>query len=42
MDKYIYEVETNNRLPQDFLIIFPIMAKNVIAGELQSRIQEYW
>lgn len=42
MEKYIYEVETNNYFPQDFLIIFPIMAKNVIAGELQSRIQEYW
>ena len=42
MDNYKFEVETNNCLPQDFLIIFPIMAKNVIAGELQSRIQEYW
>jgi len=42
MDAYINEVESNHRLPQDFLIIFPIMAKNVIAGELQSRIQEYW
>ena len=42
MDDYKFEVETNNCFPQDFLIIFPIMAKNVIAGELQSRIQEYW
>ena len=42
MDKYRFEVENNKRLPQDFLIIFPIMEKNVIAGELQSRIQEYW
>lgn len=42
MEKYKIEVETNNYLPQDFLIIFPIMAKNVITGELQSRIQEYW
>ena len=42
MDNYKFEVETNNYLPQDFLIIFPIMAKNVIAGELQSKIQEYW
>ena len=42
MEKYILEIETNNYLPKDFLIIFPIMAKNDIAGELQSRIQEYW
>lgn len=42
MDNYKFEVETNNCLPQDFLIIFPIMAKNDTAGELQSRIQEYW
>ena len=42
MNKYKFEVENNNYLPPDFLIIFPIMTKNVIAGELQSRIQEYW
>ena len=42
MDKYKNEVETNNYLPEDFLIIFPIMAINIIASELQSRIQEYW
>ena len=42
MEKYILEIETNNYLPKDFLIIFPIMTKNDIAGELQSRIQEYW
>lgn len=42
MEKYKFEVESNNCLAKDFLIIFPIMAKNVLAGELQSRIQEYW
>ena len=42
MEKYKYEVETNNYLPEDFLVIFPIMKNNVIAGELQTRIQEYW
>ena len=42
MNKYKFEVETNNYFPQDFLIIFPIMKSNVIAGELQSRIQQYW
>ena len=42
MNNYIFEVETNNYLPEDFIIIFPIMAKNIIAGELQTKIQEYW
>lgn len=42
MDNYKYEVETNNYLPNDFLIIFPIMKGNVIAPELETRIQEYW
>ena len=42
MENYIFEVETNNYLPENFLIIFTIMVKNIIAGELQSRIQEYW
>lgn len=42
MDKYIHEVETNNCLPEDFLIIFPVMKNNVIAGELHTRIQEFW
>ena len=40
--KYKYEVETHNYLPNDFLIIFPIMKSNVVASELQSKIQEYW
>lgn len=42
MDNYKYEAETNNYLPNDFLIIFPIMKGNVIAPELETRIQEYW
>lgn len=42
MSNYKFEVETNNYLPEDFLIIFPIMKANVIAGELQTKIQEYW
>ena len=42
MTKYKFEVDTNNYLPEDFIIVFPIMTKNVIAGELQTRIQEYW
>jgi len=42
IEKYKYEVETNNYLPNDFLIIFPIMKGNVIAPELQTKIQEFW
>lgn len=42
MTHYINEIETNNYNPNDFLIIFPIMKSNVIASELQTKIQEYW
>ena len=42
MENYIYEVENNNYSPNDFLIIFPIMKNNVIASELQSKVQGYW
>ena len=42
MDYYKKEVEFNNYLPKDFLIIFPIMKSNVVAIELESKIQEYW
>ena len=42
MGYYNYEVETNGYLPNDFLIIFPIMKSNTIASELESKIQDYW
>lgn len=42
MDKYKHEVETNNYAPNDFLIIFPIMKGNVVAPELQTKIQNFW
>jgi hypothetical protein len=42
MKHYNYEVETNGYLPNDFLIIFPIMKSNIIASELESKIQDYW
>jgi len=42
MKQYINEVDTNNYLPKDFLIIFPIMKSNIISVELETRIQEYW
>jgi len=42
MNYYNYEVEKNGYLPNDFLIIFPIMKSNMIASELESKIQDYW
>jgi hypothetical protein len=42
MKEYIKEVDINNYIPNDFLIIFPIMKGNIISCELESRIQEYW
>ena len=39
---YRYEVQKNNYKPNNFLIIFPIMKDNVIAAELQTKIQEFW
>ena len=37
-----YEVEENNRLPKDFLFIFPIMKSNVLAVELETKLNDYW
>lgn len=42
IEKYKHEVETYNYSAKDFLIIFPIMKANVIAPELQTKIQEFW
>jgi hypothetical protein len=42
LQHYKYQVKTNNYNPNDFLIVFPIMKMNVIASELQTKIQEFW
>ena len=42
MKEYKSEVEKNNYLPNDFLIVFPIMKSNIIAPQLQTKIQEFW
>jgi len=42
MKYYENEVNKNNYLPKDFLIIFPVMKSNVIAPELEIKIQEFW
>lgn len=42
MKLYAEEVKNNNYNPDDFLIIFPIMKGNVMAEELQNKIQDFW
>ena len=37
-----HEVEVNHYSPENFMFIFPILKKNVLAVELESRLQEYW
>ena len=36
------EVTTNDYTPEDFLFIFPIMKKNRIATELETKLNHYW
>jgi hypothetical protein len=36
------EVDLNNYYPENFMFIFPIMKGNIIASELQTKLQEYW
>lgn len=39
VDKQVNEF---NYAPEDFLFIFPIMKKNTLAGELETKLNEYW
>ena len=36
------EVKEHSYLPEDFLFIFPIMKGNLIATELETKLNEYW
>lgn len=36
------EINENNYLPNNFMFIFPILAKNALACQLESRIQQFW
>jgi hypothetical protein len=36
------EVNQHSYLPEDFLFIFPIMKGNLIATELETKLNEYW
>jgi hypothetical protein len=42
MDLFIKEVETNNRIPEDFLIVTPFTKKNPLVEALQIAINSYW
>lgn len=36
------DVNQFDYLPEDFMILFPILSANILARELEERIQEYW
>jgi hypothetical protein len=42
LEKVKFEANTYNYNPEDFLFIFPIMKENNLAGELETRLNEYW
>jgi hypothetical protein len=42
MRHYIYEVEVNNRKPEDFLIVSSYVSKNMLLTGLLTAINSYW
>ena len=42
INKVDSEVKSHNYEPKDFMFIFPMMKGNIIAGELETRLNEYW
>lgn len=42
LKKVEIEVERYDYKPEDFLFVFPIMKKNVLAVELETKLNEYW
>lgn len=42
IEKVNYEREKYNYLPKDFLFVFPIMKSNLIASELETKLNKYW
>ena len=42
LKNYIYEVEKNNRKPEDFLIVTPFTKNNIIIEYLEEAINKYW
>lgn len=42
LKKFKKEMYENNRKPEDFLLIFPILKGNVLARELETKINDLW
>jgi len=42
IEKVKFEVEKYNYKPNDFLFIFPIMNNNILANELETRLNAFW
>lgn len=42
MEKYIYEVNTYNRVPEDFMVVTPFTKKNRLVETLQTAINIFW
>ena len=42
LQKVDYEVCKHGYIPQDFMFIFPIMKSNLLACELETKLNEYW
>ena len=42
LEKVEYEVNTHKYSAKDFLFVFPIMKANILANELESRLNKYW
>lgn len=42
IEKYKYEVNTYNRLPEDFLFVTPILKKNSVFEDIQTAINQFW
>ena len=42
IEKVEIEVNEHNYKPEDFLFLFPIMKNNVLAVELETKLNEYW
>jgi hypothetical protein len=42
IDKVKYEINTHNYKPEDFLFIFPILKSNILACELETKLNKLW
>lgn len=42
MDLYEREVEDHDYKPNDFMFVFPILKNNILAGEIETRLNKFW